>query len=379
MKGFLDDLAPSARHAAAPVAGKASAAPDPLDSVLGLDGATQEQMLFYYDNPHLRPKGETTHFADLDAIFKWVPGWTNLLTAQPGVGKSEFKRQLLLCRAAFDGKKSLAFVPEDSPREAYFEALIHSLTGQDPDPTSYQPLSRERFQRAMEWVREYFYVIEPHKLQGRTPAHLLDICEAARAKYGIAHFDIDPWHKLDHSGQVAAGGIQPYLVNELGRLTDWCSQTQTYLGISINPRSIARLPNEAWPVPDSDHLSGGPTWADFAATTMALDRPNRHVNRSDPAFAIYTRKLKNYRRASAKPGSIGEGTENPDVRIEFNWRTARYEFNGASPLAAPAVQQLYIPDFTSGPAPGALPASTFEDEVPTPFPHLHGASETLPF
>ena len=362
------------RPAAAPAA--EGDVPNPMRSIVGLDAPTEAQMLFYYDNPHARPKGETTHSPELDKIFKWVPGWMNLVTAYAGVGKSQHRRELHLCRAVFDGKKSVGWVPEDFPREAYFDALIHSLTGQNPATGgTWTPLPRVYYQRAMAWVREHFYVIQPVKGQGKTPGHVLDLLETARVKLGCQHFMVDPWHKLDHGGETGAGGIKPYLTRELARYTDWCSETQTYLDLTINPRQINRQPNEAFPVPDVDHLSGGPTWADFAGTTTAYDRPQRHVNRADAAFAVYTRKIKNYNRADARPGSFGAGSENPDVLMEFNWKEARYYTNGHTPLAHPTVQAIYAPElaaaaaatpprpFASGVVFGALPASQFEAPV----------------
>jgi hypothetical protein len=386
MNGLLDDLDPDKQWEKKPAV-KAEPKIDPLESVLGLDAPTEAQMLAFYDDPASRPKGETTHIEALDPIFKWVPGWVNVKTAFAGVGKGEFTRQELLLRAALAGKKSLGWVPEDMPREAYYDALIHSLTGQDPNPESLNPLSRARYVKAMEWVREHFYVVQPVKGQGKTPAHLLDIFEAARVKLNISHFAIDPWHKLDHSEQ-RAGGEVAYLNRELDRVTTWTQEAQVYLTVTRNPKRINRAPNEAWPVPDSDHLSGGEAWNDFAGTITAYDRPNRHAKGGDPAFAIYTRKIKNHRRANAKPGSIGEGSENPDVLVEFDWKTGRYLFNGVAPLAHPTITKIYAPELVDAsgspvqPAtPRPLPASTFEDEAPRPvgFPTAATGFPKAPF
>lgn len=348
--------------------------PDPMLSIVGLDAPTEAQMLFYYDNPTARPKGETTHSPELDKIFKWVPGWMNLVTAYPNVGKSQHRREMLLARAAFDKAKSCCWVPEDMPREAFYDALIHTLSGQNPDTAKEHALPRLYYQRCMEFVREYFYVIQPIKGQGRTPGHVLDLFETARAKLNCQHFLTDPWHKLDHSGQVAAGGIKAYLDRELANFTDWCNEQQVYLDVIINPRSILRPSGEAFPVPDVDNLSGGATWSDFGATIAAYDRPQRHVNRSAADFSIYTHKIKNYNRADARPGSYGAGSENPDILIEFDWKSARYFTNGHNPLAHPIVQAIYAPElagqpiagYTPDPVPGfaPLPASTFEEEAP---------------
>lgn len=346
--GLFDNAKPSKLWAEKPAA---TIAPklDPLASVVTLDMPTEGIMLDYYDHPEKRPKGETTHHPLLDPIFKWVPGWTNLTTAFPNVGKGQFTRELLLLRAVLASKKSLLWVPEDMPREAFYDALVHTLTGQNPDSTSDYKLSRPRYLLAMAWLREKIYVVQLAKGQGKTPSHLLEIFEAARAKLGVEHFALDPWHKLDHTAASSIGA--GYLGSQLDLLTTWCSEQQVYLNITINPKRIPRAPSEAWPVPDSDHLNGGAAWDDFAGTTMAFDRPNRHTNRSSPEFAIYTRKIKSYTRADARPGSIGLGSENPDVGVEFNWQTARYMFNGSTPFFCDEVHRIFAPELVGAPAP----------------------------
>jgi hypothetical protein len=360
-----DDIRSSTDFAKQPVADTSRL--DPLLSVVGLDTPTEEQMLFYYDNPHLRPRGETTHYPALDAHFKWMPGYLNVLTAWANDGKSELYRALLLPRAALDGKKSLVWAPEDMPREAYYDALIHSLTGQNPASDGYKPLPRLYYQRAMAWVREYFYVVQFAKGQGKTPGHIRDVFEAARVKLGISHFGLDPWHKADHSGMTSAGGIAPYLMRELGAFTDWSIETGSYLHIIANPKGKTRVKGEAREVPDSDMISGGMGWDDLPHTIMAGYRPQKHVCRNNPAFAIYVHKIKSQRRMGAVPGSIGDGSENPDVLVTFDSDSARYLINGSSPLSDPRIQAIYAPELAS-PAPArpanSFPVSNFENEPP---------------
>jgi hypothetical protein len=342
-----------------------------LASIVGLDDPTMAQMEYYYDNPDKRPKGATTFIPALDAHFKWMPGYTNLFTGWPGSGKSEFVRQLLLLRAIYADEKTLAFVPEDVPAEAWFDALIHSLTGQNPDSSTYNCLPRLYYKRAMEWVREYFFIVVARKGQAKTPGHILDIFEAGRVKLNIKQFKLDPWNKCDHSGMNAAGGFQPYLVKELGRMTDWSVESQSCLTIVAHPAKRPRVKGEAREVPDSDGVSGGATWDDMSHTINAIYRPNVHNTRNDPAVAFYNHKIKNHRRMGAKPGSIGEGSENPDVLIKFLWESARYTFNGVSPLADPYVQSIYAPELADRePAPtlvrsvNEFPKSMFETEKP---------------
>ena len=314
---------------------------DPLSAIQTLDAPTWATMERYYDHPEQRPRGATTFIPALDEHFKWMPGYCNLFTGWPGSGKSEFVRQLLLLQAVFAEKKTLIFAPEDMPKESWYDALIHSLTGQDPDSEAQNALPKAYYKRAAEWVRNYFHVVVAPKGFGKTPGHILDVFEAGRAKLGIDHCVLDPWNKCDHGGLLAAGGFQPYLVKELGNFTDWSVSEQTHLTIVAHPKGQLRPRGEARAVPDSDGVSGGPTWDDMMHFIAAVYRPNVHVTRNDPAVAFYSHKIKSHRRMGSKPGSIGEGSENPDVLIAFDWRTARYSFNGVVPLDHPLVYSLY--------------------------------------
>jgi hypothetical protein len=63
-------------------------------------------------------------------------------------------------------------------------------------------------------------------------------------------------------------------------------------------------------------------------------RPFKHYPKNNPLFrtvAIYLHKFKSYKLVGF-PGSIGEGSERPDIGIEFSWQQARYLINGVSPL-----------------------------------------------
>lgn len=348
---------------------------DPLLAIRGLDEELSARMEFYYDNPTKRPRGSTTHVDALDAHFKWMPGYTNLFTGWPGDGKSEFLRQLLLLDAVNAEEKSLCFIPEDMPEEAFYDAVIHSLTGMNPDSEVLGHLPRKYYQRARDWVREYFFVVLPPRGMGKTPGHILDIFEAARAKHGFKHYVLDPWNKCDHSGMAAAGGFQPYLVKELGAFTDWSVQNQTCLTLVAHPKGQLRPRGEARAVPDSDGVSGGQTWDDMMHTINAVYRPQKHTQRNHPAVAFYNHKIKSHRRMGAKPGSIGEGSENPDVLVNFDWQTARYTFNGSTPLDTPLVYSLYgdpeliakKADATKGWQPTQFGTpSTFDQQGPTP-------------
>lgn len=339
--GMFDDFATSARQQG-PVAN--STRPDPAAALRPLNEETWQRM--ERDYQHGRVKGETTHLPELDEHFKWMPGYCNVWTGWPGDGKTEFIYQLLLLRAVFKRKKSAIFSPENMPEEHIYDQLIHALTSQNPDQSWRNCLPLNRYLLAKEFIRDHFIVVYPNKGMGRTPQHLLEYFEAAIATYGVSHCLLDPWNKVDHSAMNALGGYEPYLVNVLGQLTDWTVDTKQSLTITAHPKRLDGMKfGQARPIPDGTSISGGQTWENMAHVIGTVYRPYKHYPKDDPLFravAIYLHKVKSHKLVGF-PGSIGQGSEHPEVDLTYDWQQARYLINGVSPLACRAAESFYIP------------------------------------
>lgn len=318
---------------------------DPASALLRLDEPTWSRMEHAYR--HGLPKGETTHIKELDPHFKWMPGYLNVWTGWMNDGKTEWVYQMLLLRAVLAGKKSAIYSPENMPEEHIYNQLIHSLTGQNPDRDWQNCLPLARYRIARDFIREHFIVVYPGRDQGRTPLDLLHYFEAAIAKYGVSHCLLDPWNKADHSAMNGMGGIEAYLVNTLGKLTDWTVDTKQSLTITAHPRQLPDMKHgQARPIPDSSHISGGQTWENMAHIVATYYRPWRHLGRHNPLYsevALYIHKVKSAKLVGIR-GSLGDGSEAPDIRITYRWESSRYYINGVSPLDCRAAEECYLPD-----------------------------------
>lgn len=328
--------------------------PDPAASLLPLNEVVWGRMVEAYENGGR--KGETTHIKELDPHYKWMPGYLNVWTGWMNEGKTEWIYQLLLLRAVLSAKKSAIYSPENMPEEDIYDQLIHSLTGQNPDKETPagRRLSLARYAMARDYVREMFVVVYPGKGHGRTPQHIMEYFETAIAKHGgaeskngIAHCLTDPWNKQDHSAINTMGGIEGYLMNTLGKLTDWTAETKQSLIVNAHPRQLPDMKQgQARPIPDSSHISGGQMWENMAHTVATYYRPWKHLGRTNELYsdvAIYVHKVKSHKRVGF-PGSIGDGSEAPDVRITYDYRTGRYSFNGKAPLDCLEAEECYLSD-----------------------------------
>jgi hypothetical protein len=329
-----------------------------------------------------REKGQTTHNKYLDPYFKWMPGYTSVITGWPGHGKSQLFFELLLLRAVFKGKKSVIWPSENMPAKRFFQGIIHTFTGRPTDKSQANHLSEAEYRRAAEYVREHIILLDPPTGMPYTPSHMLAYCEAAIAKYGgaqdkfgIAHCLLDPWNKQDHTAKAKMGGDEPYLVHTVGLCTKWSMDTGQSLVLTAHPKRENENMGygKSRPVPNGGTISGGQTWENMAHYVGAMHRPFDWIEGNTQA-AFYSHKCKDERDV-AKRGCLGYQVDGTVPLVPINWDeiTNRYRWghDRFSPLDSPEVAKLWA-------APAAAPAPQLftEPAKPTQSQPLRTSSDT---
>ncbi|MGI4862616.1 MAG: hypothetical protein ACRYFZ_01745 [Janthinobacterium lividum] len=351
------DFDPSA--AGKGTAGVLPTIPDIDSALVTLDAATWQAMEYEYH--HGREKGQTTSNKYLDPYFKWMPGYTSVITGWPGHGKSQLFFELLLLRAVFDGKKSVVWPSENLPAKRFYQGLIHTLTGRPGDKSQANHLSLPEYKRAADFVREHFILISPLTGMPYTPGHMLAYCERAIAQYGgaeakggIAHCMLDPWNKQDHSGKMKLGGDEGYLMHAVGLCTKWSQDTNQCLILTAHPKRLSDLDfGKTRPVPDGASISGGQIWENMPHYIGAMHRPFKHIPGNTEA-AFYSHKCKDERYV-AKLGSVGaHGPDGlpPMVPIHWDEITNRYRWGHErwSPLQDELAAKVYASPTAAPPA-----------------------------
>jgi hypothetical protein len=341
--------------------------PDSERALVSLNEDIWGQMQHEWE--HGREKGQTTHNKYLDPYFKWMPGYTNVITGWPGHGKSQLFFELLLLRAVFLGKKSAIWPSENLPAKRFYQGVIHTLTGRPTDKSVANHLSLVEYKRAVEFVREHIFLLDPPSGMPYTPPHMLGYLETAVEKYGVEHCLLDPWNKQDHTAKVKLGGDESYLVHTLGLCTKWSMATGQCLVLTAHPK---RAENEQMaygksrPVPNGGAISGGQTWENMAHYVGAMHRPFDWIEGNNQA-AFYSHKCKDERDV-AKRGCLGYMPSGEPPMVPINWDsiTNRYRWGNErwNPLDAHEVSSIWAP-----PEPPPAPKPT------TPPPaQLFGAS-----
>jgi len=348
--------------------------PDAEKALVTLNEAIWEQMQQEYHNG--REKGQTTHNKHLDPYFKWMPGYTNVITGWPGHGKSQLFFELLLLRAVFTGKKSVIWPSENLPAKRFYQGLVHTLTGRPTDKSQKNFLSLPEYKRAAEYVRDRIILLDPPSGMPYTPADMLAYFETAIAKYGgaqdkegIAHCMLDPWNKANHTAKQKLGGDESYLIHALGLCTKWSMDTGQSLVLTAHPRRASEEMGygKSRPVPTGGMISGGQTWENMAHYVGAMHRPFDFIEGNTQA-AFFALKCKDERDV-AKRGEIGYKADGVPPMVPINWDpiTNRYRWGHDrwSPLDDEKVAKLYAaspaapaPQLFTGNGAPAPPAAT---------------------
>lgn len=338
--------------------------PDVERALATLDHEVFAQLMHEYH--HGRERGQTTHNKYLDPHFTWMPGYTNVITGWPGHGKSRLFFELLLLRAAFAGKKSAIWPSENLPPKTFYQDLLHTLTGQPADKSQHGYMSLAELERASDFLREHIILLNPPTGMGYTPPHMLAMCEAAIAKYGVSHCMLDPWNKQDHSAKVKLGGDEGYLIHTLGLCTKWSQDTRQCLVLTAHPRRMDELKyGQTRPVPDGASISGGQMWENSPHFVGAVHRPFKHISGNREA-AFYAHKCKDEQHVAAlgTVGGYGPDGAPPLVPMAFDPITLRYRWGRErwSPLDDEQVKVIYATT-AAAPAP-QLPLDTAATALP---------------
>ncbi len=348
--------------------------PDIDRALVTLDDNVWAKMQADYLNG--REKGQTTHNKYLDPYFKWMPGYTNVITGWGGHGKSQLFFELLLTRAVFDEKKSAVWPSENLPAHRFYDGLIHTLTGRPSDSSLDNHLTLPEYKNAMEFVREHFFLIDPPTGMPYSPAHILAYFERIIEKHGVEHCMYDPWNKADHTAMNKMGGIEPYLIHTLGLCTKWSQDTKQCLVITAHPKRDNENMGygKTRPVPTGGTISGGQTWENMAHYVGAMHRPYDWIE-NDNRAAYFCHKSKDERYV-AKRGSIGAEHDGMPPSVPLSWDTItnryRWGHERMNPLDEPDIENLWRIRDTP---PLILPSAPEPPQLKPPTP-LGGAVRT---
>lgn len=265
--------------------------------------------------------GDTTYFPILDNHFRFMKGELTTLTGIANAGKSSMLAQLLILQAAFKKEKAVFLSMESFPPVFFYREFIRTIMGKPVEHNSPHRMSRQEYNRAMEWVNEHFLFLYPTK-DDPTPDWTLGRFAEAIIKYSVGTVVIDPMNSMSHDYKSMGGRDDRYLANMLTKYQRFALQNNVNFFLVAHPRSIGKKEDGTYKEPSADEISGGPTYWQRCENILSFHRPSLPLDFQDNTCTLRSWKIKK----QVLNGTPGVSTFNYDKRV------GRYFECGFNPL-----------------------------------------------
>lgn len=272
-----------------------------------------------YDNG--TKMGDTTYFPNLDNHYRWHNGEVTTMTGISNSGKTQMLTQLLVFRAAFEGKKAAFVSMEQYPPVFFYKEIIRTVVGKPLEQGDPNRMSKAEYNRALEWVNDRFYFLYPEKDEPSVEWLLARFAETL-IKYGVDHAVVDPMNSLSHDYKGASGRDDRYISAMLNKYQRFALQSNIPFVLVAHPRGIGKKDDGTYKEPTADEISGGVSFWQRSDNILCFHRPSLPLDFNDPTCTLRSLKIK-------KQSICGiPGVSN----FTYDRRTGRYFENGFNPL-----------------------------------------------
>lgn len=222
--------------------------------------------LALYDSGGL-PKGDSTGWHGVDALYTIGMGQWTLVTGTPGSGKSEFVDALMVNLVEQDNDWQFAiYSPENFPTATHFVKLCEKRARKPFRDGPSLRMTRAEYSAAGIWVNRHFLWLDTDV---KTPDELTAkaITYADGHKLGVV---LDPWNTLEH---VRAGMTETdYISFVLTEVIHLARTANAHVWLVVHPTKIPRNKDGTRPVPTPYDISGSAHWYNKADNIVCVHR-----------------------------------------------------------------------------------------------------------
>ena len=256
-----------------------------------------------------RQVGETTHYPELDKVFKWKRKDINLIFGHGNYGKTQMWVHLMLVKSMYDGWRWAIFCPENYPATDFYIDVIEMYIGKHIDDRMGNKMTQDELYEAIEFFNDHFIYVYPDEAHDLNTIHT--IFRSLILRHGIDGVLLDPWNQLDH---IIDNRDDLYLSKALKEIKKFALMNDISYNIIAHPKGM--LPNKDNELPEVQvwHIAGGPMWNNKSDNILSVERPEWHTNKTSGWTRIKTHKIKRRRTG----GSLGEAD------FDFVLKEARY-------------------------------------------------------
>lgn len=258
--------------------------------------------------------GETTHFPELDKIFKWKRKEINLWFGYGNYGKTQVVLHKLLVKAMYDDWRCAVFCPENFPATDFYIDLIEMYVGKHIDERMSNKMTADELASAIEFLTEHFIYVYPDEIQDLDTVHV--IFRSLILRHGIDAVLIDPWNQLDH---IIDNREDLYLSKAFKDIKKFALLNNISYNIIAHPKTVNADKDGNLPPCRVWHIAGGQMWRSKMDNILSVERPEWNRDATSGWTQIRTHKIKRRRTGGM-----------PEAECDFDYllRKARYVERG---------------------------------------------------
>jgi twinkle protein len=264
-----------------------------------------------------RKVGETTHYPELDKIFKWKRKDINLIIGHGNYGKTQMWVHLMLVKSMYDGWRWAIFCPENYPATDFFIDVIEMYIGKHIDDRMGNKMSVDELNDGIQFFNDHFIYVYPDEAHDLQTIHT--IFRSLILRHGIDGFLIDPWNQLDH---IIDNREDLYLSKALKEIKKFALLNDVSYNIIAHPKTVAPNKDNELPEVQVWHIAGGVMWNNKCDQIISVERPDWYNNKTSGWTRVKTHKVKRRRTG----GSLGE------TDFDFVLKESRYYEKGTDRL-----------------------------------------------
>tara|TARA_R100000951_G_scaffold116724_1_gene130157 strand:- start:5909 stop:7786 length:1878 start_codon:yes stop_codon:yes gene_type:complete len=289
---------------------------EPITDVLLAENSIGEAWNIYRNG---YSKSETTHFIEIDKIFRMQKGQITVLHGFGNHGKSTIMFEILLNRAWFNGEKFAIFSPEQFPAMDFYNDLVEMFVGLSISPRGYtKQMTEDQFIEAYEFVNKHFFYVYP-ETNSPTPEYILSKFHEMIVKKKVDGVVIDPYNQLEHDFSLRD---DQYISVFLTACKRFALKENVYFWILAHPNGRITMGKDGnFLPPHVAQLSGGMMWSNKADNILCYHRPEFVTNPKSATCVLKSQKIKR-QKTCGRPG---------EVTMEFDIKHNRFLINGYNP------------------------------------------------
>lgn len=223
-----------------------AAEPVPIRGLFRFKDFDAEIDRYYSLDMHAEMRGASTGWADVDGLYRVVPGELTVVTGVPNSGKSEFVDALMVNLAASSGW-SFALCSMENKVHEHARKLIEKHVGKPFFDGEYaanaQRMSPAELQRAKAWLNDTFYLIRHEDDELPSIDWVLGLARAAVMRYGIRGLLVDPYNELDHRRPASISETE-YVSQMLTRIKRFAAHNDCHVWFVAHPRQMQQWRGE---------------------------------------------------------------------------------------------------------------------------------------